>query len=101
MRPTELEFDLGTTSLVCTRQEVETTLSALLEELRSFALNLRPDERDALRRIMAHDSGTLPVLDVFPDFARESRAHKTLRRLRAAFFVRPSGGAWQPESRIE
>jgi hypothetical protein len=42
------------------------------------------------------------VADVFPGFAREGEGHKTLRRFRAAQFVRPARtGRWDPDERIE
>jgi len=102
MKPSELEIDLGSTTMVCTRREIGDTLSALLGEMRVVLPKLRDDEREALRRIMSADRGSLTVREVFPDFARENEAHKTLRRLRAAQFVRPAvSGRWDPEERIE
>jgi hypothetical protein len=102
MKPSELEIDLGSTTMVCTRREIGDTLSALLGEMRAVLPKLREDERELLRRIMSADSGTLTVQDVFPDFGRETEAHRTLRRLRAAQFVRPAvTGRWDPDERIE
>jgi hypothetical protein len=102
MRKAELELDLGTVTMSCTRDEVAKTLAALLGEMRAVVPMLRPDERDTLRKIMSQESGTLTVADVFPDFARESEAHKTLRRFRAAQFIRPAAtGRWDPEGYIE
>jgi hypothetical protein len=102
MLPTELELDLGTATLHCPAAEVSTALLSLLEEARAFARNLRPGERALVRRIMAHRGELLAVRGVFPGFARESRGHRTLRRLRAAMLVRPGGGGcWLPKSRIE
>src|SRR5262245_59311335 len=89
MRLSELEIDLGGVAISCTTEEVEATLASLLREMRSVARLLRADERVALRKIMAHPSGSLTVGDVFRDFTRESESHKTLRRLRAAQFIKP------------
>ena len=58
--------------MVCTRREIGDTLSALLGEMRAVLPKLRDDEREALRRIMSADSGSLSVREVFPDFAREN-----------------------------
>ena len=102
MSVSELELDLGTTAMNCTTDEVAVVFGALLREMRAVAGRLRPDERVALRLIMSRDSGTLSVGEVFRGFARESESHKTLRRLRAAQFVRPAKtGRWDPEERIE
>ena len=55
-----------------------------------------------LREIMSRESGALTVADIFPEFARESEGHRTLRRLRAAQFVRPARtGRWDPIEPIE
>lgn len=102
MRVSELELDLGTVTMSCTTDEVATTLAALLREMRSVIPRLRDDERNDLREIMSRESGSLTVGELFPDFARESEGHKTLRRLRAAQFVRPAQtGRWDPNERIE
>jgi hypothetical protein len=102
MLESELQLDLGTVSMSCTIDEVATTLAALLGEMRGVIPRLREDERDVLRQIMSRDSGALTVADVFPEFSRESEGHKTLRRLRAAQFVRPANtGRWDPNEPIE
>ncbi|HVL11155.1 MAG TPA: hypothetical protein VM529_01230 [Gemmata sp.] len=98
----EIELDLGPATITCTPDEFAAGLAALLREIRSVALRLRPDERVALRAIMSHGDGALTVGQVFHDFSRESEAHKTLRRLRAAQFVRPAEhGHWGPDEPIE
>lgn len=102
MKSSELELDLGTVAMRCTADEVAATLAALLEEMRGVIPKLRPDEREVLRHIMGRESGTLTVGDVFPHFIREGEGHKTLRRFRAAQFVRPAvTGRWDPDERIE
>jgi hypothetical protein len=96
-----LELDLGTAALNCTAEEVAETFAGMLREMRAAALFIRPDERESLRHIMENASGTLTVADVFPDFARDSDAHNTLRRLRTAQFVLPAGrDMWSPNERI-
>jgi hypothetical protein len=70
--------------------------------MRSVIPFLRSDERETLRWIMSQESGSLTVRDVFPVFTRESESHKSLRRLRAAQFIRPAeSGRWNPDERIE
>lgn len=102
MRPSELALDLGTATITCTTDEIEAALATYLREMRSVARLLRADERVALRKIMSQESGTLTVADVFWDFTRESEAHKTLRRLRAAQFIRPARtGRWDAAEPIE
>ena len=101
MSMSELELDLGTVRMNCTHDEIARTLAALLGEMRAVLPKLREDEREALRKIMS-EVGALTVGEVFPDFARESEGHKTLRRLRAAQFVRPGRtGRWDPDVPIE
>jgi hypothetical protein len=94
MKPSEVQIEVGTATMTCTAGEIGDTLAGLLAEMRAVLPKLRPDEHEVLRRIMGSE-GALTVADVFPDFARESEGHKTLRRLRAAQFVRPAGpGHW-------
>lgn len=102
MNNSELRLDLGSIRMDCTPREIAATLAALLREMRSVIPRLRQDERDTLRQIMAHGTNRLTVNDVFPAFARESESHKTLRRFRAAQFVRPArSGRWDPDEPIE
>jgi hypothetical protein len=102
MSTSELQLDMGTVTMKCTNEEVAATLAALLGEMRAVIPRLREDERDILRQIMSHDSGALTVGELFPEFARESEGHKTLRRLRAAQFIRPAvTGRWDPQEAIE
>jgi hypothetical protein len=102
MSAPELQLDLGTATIRCTAAEVEAAFAALLREMRLVTPILRQDERQVLRRVMSRDSGTLTVADVFPGFVRESEAHKTLRRFRAAQLIRPARtGRWDPAEPIE
>jgi hypothetical protein len=102
MRVSELAIDLGGFKITCGTDEIEAVLATYLREMRSVARLLRADERVALRKIMSRESGTLTVGEVFHDFARESEAHKTLRRLRAAQFIRPArSGRWDADEPIE
>jgi hypothetical protein len=96
-----LALDLGTAVMNCTTEEITETFSGMLREMRAAAIFIREDERAALRQIMENASGTLTVADVFPDFARDSEAHNTLRRLRTAQFVLPAGrDMWSLNERI-
>jgi hypothetical protein len=102
MPKSEVQIKLDDITLNCTLKEITATFSWLLTEMRAATPRLRPDEREVLRHIMAHESGSLTVGEVFPDFTRESEGHKTLRRLRAAQFIRPAiTGRWEPGERIE
>jgi len=102
MRLSQLELNLNPNLISCTTDEIEATLAAYLREMRSVARLLRADERVALRKIMSNESGTLTVADVFRGFSRDSEAHKTLRRLRAAQFIRPAKtGRWDADEPIE
>jgi hypothetical protein len=101
MAPSELELDLGGETLACTPGEVAAAFAGLLREIRAAVPFIRPDERAALRRIMARPSGALTVAEVFPAFARESADHVALRRLRTAQFILPAGrDAWERDRRI-
>jgi hypothetical protein len=101
MRRSEIELDLGAETLSCTAAEVATAFAALLREMRAALPFIRPAERAALRQIMARESGTLTVAEVFPDFAREGAAHVALRRLRTAQFIIPAGrDMWERDRRI-
>lgn len=97
----ELALDLGTVTLNCTTEELGAALAGLLHEMHTAAPFIHPEEREALRRIMIAD-GTVTVADVFPDFARNSEAHNTLRKLRTAQFIRPADrDRWDADERIE
>ena len=101
MTQTDIEFDLGTATLSCTVEDVASTFAGMLEEMRAAAAFVPADERDVLRRIMAQASGAYTVEDVFPEFARDSGALTTLRRLRTAQFIRPAGrDMWERGERI-
>jgi hypothetical protein len=97
----EVEVGRGGVTIPCTAEDLRATFSWLLMEMRSVAKVLRPDERDALRKIMSHAGETLTVRDLFPTFERGGEAHKTLRRLRATQFVYPrETGRWGPDEPI-
>jgi hypothetical protein len=93
--PARLDFELDAVTIPCTAQDIQATFGWLLMEMRSVARVLRPDERDLLRAIMSGAGEPPTVRDLFPDFAREGEAHKTLRRLRATQFIYPARtGRW-------
>lgn len=102
MTQSKVHISLDTLTIVCSAKEIADTFAWLLEEMRAATPRLRPDERTLLRRIMASDNKALTVGDLFPDFRREHEAHKTLRRLRAAQFIRPAKtGRWEANEPIE
>jgi len=102
MSLSEHEIDLSTATMHCTTDEIATVFSALLREMRRMIPRLRPDELETLRHIMSQGSCTVTVAELFPDFARDSEPHMTLRRLRAAQFIRPAKtGRWEPDEAIE
>jgi hypothetical protein len=101
MTQSDIELDLGAETLACSAEEAAAVFAGLLREIQAATQHIRRDERLALRRIMATESGTLTVADVFPDFERESDEHMTLRRLRTAQFILPAGrDVWEPDQRI-
>ncbi|HEY1187194.1 MAG TPA: hypothetical protein VGE74_06020 [Gemmata sp.] len=97
----DLDLGLGAGSLSCSTEELALAVVGLIREMRAAGPFIRPDEREALRRIMAHE-GALTVADVFPDFARYSDSHTTLRKLRTAQFIRPADrDRWGADEPIE
>jgi hypothetical protein len=101
MTRSELENDLGTETIACSDEEVALVFAGLLREMRAALPFVRPEERAALRHIMAHPSGALTVAEVFPEFVRESAAHVALRRLRTAQFIIPAGrDVWERDQHI-
>ena len=101
MKPTEVDVEVETITVPCSARDLKATFGWLLVEMRAVAQVFRPDERELLRTIMSHP-GPLLVSDLFPNFTRESEEHRTLRRLRAAHFIRPiNTGRWEPDEPIE
>jgi hypothetical protein len=95
-------INLGFISVTFKGEEVNETLTALIQEMQSITSGLQEPEQDILRRIMANPSGKLKVNDLFPGFSRGSKDHDTLRKLREAQFIRPVGsGRWRAESTVE
>lgn len=98
----ELTLDLGNATVHCTTDEIAHALAGALHEMRAAAPFVSPNERQILRWIMAHESGSLTVGDVFPDFNRNSDALTALRRLRTAQFIRPADrDHWEAGRHIE
>lgn len=101
MKTSQVSFELDTVTVPCTARDLKQTFGWLLSEMRAVAKILRPDEREFLRKVMNHTGDTLIVGAVFPGFKRDSEAHKTLRRLRAAQFVYPPNtGRWEADESI-
>lgn len=102
MSRSTVDISLEKFRFTCSVDDVADTFAWLLVEMRAAVPRLRTDERIVLRTIMAHESKALTVRDLFPDFVRNSEAHKTLRRLRAGQFVRPAlSGHWVLDEPIE
>lgn len=102
MNLTDIEIDLGPVTITCSGPEIGRVFTGLLREMRRMVPRLRADEVAALREIMLYDSGELTVGELFPEFERESEHHMTLRRLRAAQFIRPArSGQWAADEPIE
>src|SRR4051812_42105403 len=102
MTQSELDLAMGTDAMNCTAEEVAAVVAGLLRERGAAIPFIRPDEREVLRRIMSQESGSLTVGELFPDFARDSDALTTLRRLRTAQFIRPAGrDMWDRDQHIE
>jgi hypothetical protein len=102
LRIKEVELDLKILKLKFEPEVLEATLADLVTEMRKIVSALRVDERDILRKIMAHPSGSLLVTDIFTSFKRGTEKHQTLRRLRDAQFIRPAeGGPWEAHKHIE
>jgi hypothetical protein len=101
MTQSDIELDLGAETFSCGAEEVAAVFAGLLREIQAAAQHIRPEERAALRRIMAAESGTLTVADVFPNFERDTEEHMTLRRLRTAQFIIPAGrDVWERDQFI-
>lgn len=102
MTQSEFDVDLGTDALNCTTEDVAAVFAGLFREMRAAVPFITPEDRVVLRHIMAHESASLTVGDVFPDFARDSESLTALRRLRTAQFIRPAGrDMWDREQHIE
>jgi hypothetical protein len=82
--------------------ELNQTLTSILDEMRLITSELRSDERQLLRKIMSSASGTFTVSELYLNFQKGSEPHETLRRLRDAQFIRPlGGGRWEADKQIE
>jgi hypothetical protein len=66
LRVKEVELDLKFLKVKFEPEELEATLADIVGEMKKIVAVLRADERDVLRRIMAHPSGSFLVSDVFP-----------------------------------
>jgi hypothetical protein len=102
MPQSKVHVALDSLTVACTADEIAAVFDGMLREMRAAVPFLGEDDRAALRRIMDDDSESLTVADVFPEFARGSEAHASLRRLRTAQFIRPGGrDRWDGDSAIE
>ena len=102
MKASQVDIDVDSVMIRCTARDLKANFGWLLSEMRALAKQLRAEERDVLRVIMNHTGVALTVRAVFPQFTREGEAHRTLRRLRAGKFIRPTKtGRWEPDEPIE
>jgi hypothetical protein len=102
MTQSKVHVRLDTLTLACTPEEIASVFDGVLREMRAATPFLTPEDRSTLRYVMGHRSGELTVADAFPEFARGSEAHLSLRRLRTAQFIRPGGrDMWDLGSPIE
>jgi hypothetical protein len=98
----EVTLNLGFVSVKFKVDELDSSLKSIVDEMRTIASSLQPDEREKLRELMSKASGTLKVTDIYPHFQSGTPEHDTLRRLRDAQFIRPlERGRWRPDSHIE
>ena len=101
MDATQADAEVETDAILWTAKDLKATFGWLLMEMRTAAKVLRPDERDALRKLMSHVGGALAVRDLFPAFRRKGAEHKTLRRFRASQFAYPENtGRWELDEPI-
>jgi hypothetical protein len=79
-----------------TPEQAKRALDELLQEIADSTNELTPDEATLFARIIQAEGRTI-VADLFSGFARDSEAHRQLRRLRDRKLIRPfEGGNWQP-----
>jgi hypothetical protein len=98
----EIALNLGFLSVKFKVEELDQTLTSLVNEMRSITSTLQEPEREVLRRIMNNPSEPLTVSHLFPGFVRESYEHNSLRKLRDAQFIRPQGGGrWEGRKIVE
>jgi hypothetical protein len=100
----DFSLNLGFVTVTFEPEELDETLTSLITEMRAITSGLRDGERATLKKIMASESKTLTVQDLFDPvgFKRDSDDHATLRKLRDAQFIRPAGGgSWAAHKHVE
>jgi hypothetical protein len=102
MRLAKVTLNLGVVTAEFEIDRLEGVLGDILREMRTITGALNTADREMLRHLMSRPSGSLKVIDIYPNFTRESDEHTALRRLREAQFIRPLGnGNWQAGKFIE
>jgi DNA-binding transcriptional ArsR family regulator len=92
-----LKFALFGAEVELTPEEAKGALDEMLQEIVEAMNELLPAEVDLFLKIDSAE-GRLTVLDLIPDFKRESVQHTQLRKLRDRKLIRPiEGGNWQPQ----
>ncbi len=80
-----------------TPEEAKGALDEMLQDIVEAMNELSAEEVKLFQTIINAD-GRLTVLDLLPDFKRESLQHAQLRKLRDRKLIRPmEGGNWQPQ----
>jgi hypothetical protein len=82
-----------------TPEEAKGALDELLQDIADSTNELSLEETLLFQRIMAA-AGRDTVIQLLPNFRRDTIEHQMLRKLRDRKLVRPiEGGNWQPEKR--
>jgi hypothetical protein len=80
-----------------TPEQVKSTLNELLNDIVESTNELSPAELALFQQIQAAD-GRRVILDLIPNFARNTEQHNQLRRLRDRKLIRPfEGGRWKDD----
>jgi polyhydroxyalkanoate synthesis regulator phasin len=80
-----------------TPEQAERALDELLQDIADSTNELTPEESSLFEQIL-HAGGRTTVVELFPSFARNSKEHQQLRKLRDRKLIRPyEGGNWQPD----
>jgi polyhydroxyalkanoate synthesis regulator phasin len=80
-----------------TPEQAKRALDELLQDIADSTNELSSEESSLFESIL-HAGGRMTVTDLFRTFARDSKEHQQLRKLRDRKLVRPfEGGRWQPD----
>lgn len=80
-----------------TPEQAKRALDELLQDIADSTNELSSEEYSIFESIL-HAGGRMTVTDMFPTFARNSKEHQQLQKLRDRKLIRPfEGGRWQPD----